>query len=190
MRDSQKYRLYNAESEVSWGKRFRTVDEAQQYLERCCEHRWLLEKYRCEQLVKIGAPRLVAVPQRRRWATARASSWEIRIPARAQWALDQLCLLHELAHLLVRGMLRTPGDSPDMGPAHGRGYCRLYLDLVRHYMGPEQARQLRAAFRRNGVKWHRLRPRLVVSADEKRVQKLAMAHLRAMKKLKRRPEAK
>lgn len=182
MRDSQKYRLYNAESAVSWGKRFRTVDEAQEYLERCCAHRWLLEKYGCEPLLQKGAPRLVPVPQRRRWATARYITWEIRFPAGARWALEQLCLLHELAHLLNRG--HTP-DPAKRGAAHDRAFCRVYLDLVQHYMGPGQALLLRLAFRKHGVKWHRRRPRPMVSADEKRAQQLAMAHLRAMKQRKR-----
>jgi putative metallohydrolase (TIGR04338 family) len=55
---------------------------------------------------------------------------------------DPWVVLHELAH----------AGSPE-DPGHGREFARVFLGLVRRFLGPEAGTVLLAAYRQEGVKY-------------------------------------
>jgi hypothetical protein len=62
--------------------------------------------------------------------------------ARPPHIADPWVILHELAHIA------TPGD-----PGHGREFARVFLGLVRRFLGPESGKVLLAAYRAEQVKY-------------------------------------
>lgn len=61
---------------------------------------------------------------------------------RADWAMRELVVLHELAHHLC--------DGP--GPAHGPEFTGTFCALAATVMGPEAGHVLRVVYAREGVK--------------------------------------
>lgn len=57
------------------------------------------------------------------------------------WARTYWVTLHEIAHVIQTER-----------PAHGRQFARIYLDLVRRFIGPEAARELKRAYVQKHVK--------------------------------------
>lgn len=74
----------------------------------------------------------------------------IRRRVRCRWVV-----LHELTHCLV---------SPARHEGHGPEFVRVYLSLVRHFLGRQARRNLKAAMRAEGVRMQHRRPRRVTAA--------------------------
>lgn len=70
---------------------------------------------------------------------ATANYREIKLPL---WSRTKPVMLHELAHVY------TP-----KGPWHGWEFCATYLDLVRHFLGKAEHDLLKAAFKKNKVRF-------------------------------------
>lgn len=61
-------------------------------------------------------------------------------------SFSKMIVLHELAHI---------PKTPTGEGAHGRSFCRLYLALVRRFLGCEIEACLRREMKEHGVKWIR-----------------------------------
>lgn len=61
---------------------------------------------------------------------------------RADWAMRELVVLHEVAHHLDRGS----------GSAHGSGFIATFCELTATVMGPEAGHVLQVVYAREGVR--------------------------------------
>lgn len=61
---------------------------------------------------------------------------------RADWAMRELVVLHEVAHHLCAGP----------GPAHGPGFVTTFCELTATVMGPEAGHVLRVVYAKEGVR--------------------------------------
>jgi putative metallohydrolase (TIGR04338 family) len=97
---------------------------------------------------------------RGKWATAN-TRWPLSAELRRRqgrplgmiklprWAWSHWVALHELAHLA----------TPNEVAWHGREFARVYLELVRRFMGEDSATLLRASFKNHRVKFRPARRR-------------------------------
>lgn len=137
-RDTQRARLYRAEK-PSGGlhprPEFDRAREVQAWVNRITRSRWWRGRFpRCGWInVKDGRGRRVACGTRY-W-----NHGEVRLP---RWSRSRLVILHEVAHCV----------QPRGTASHGPEFARLYLDLVRRWIGPEEAARLREGMRRERVR--------------------------------------
>lgn len=153
MRDSQKSKVYAAESAVC-----RSIDMADSTGVRTCEvfgsllelpveykFRTLedVEHYCAQVLARIGwdGPRVNVYPAHPNQSKAHHLGTGIYLPDREKesWAWREMVVLHELAHHI------TPGD------AHGARFAGAMVSLVGEAIGPEAAMLLRSAYLDTGV---------------------------------------
>lgn len=162
VRDQQRQKLYNAEraaglvkSEYDEGvpdPELRTLSQVSTYLTEVQKTPWFFQRF--------GRPRQIELTDGRgaRRAAAMGYGSAIRLPV---WARQKSVVLHELAHVLC-----------NKGAPHGPEYARTYLELVGKYLGAEEGKKLRAAFREHRVK---VGPPLTVrSLDEPRAYRLTL----------------
>lgn len=145
-RDSQRRRVYAADRRVGFGRRFATIDEAQLFLEEViCSRWWHLQVARSnylDQTLDFDYPETVRLQLKRRGKSS-SGNW---MTATIRLVSKHLCvriLLHELAHVV----------TPIQHLAHGREFCRNYLQIVRRVEGDEVWRALKQAFGEERVKW-------------------------------------
>lgn len=157
-RDTQRQRVYDAEGvlldNASRAARRFLVDEA----------RMIQQSYQgTEQCSIEDCQRYVDDLVRATWFQSRFGQQTIRVHWKASgkatgsfgggrmalppWSRSERVILHEAAHNLVR-CCRGGLDAA----AHGPEFAAVLLLLVRHRMGPQAARDLRAAYRRNRVR--------------------------------------
>lgn len=165
MRDSQRQRVYDAESQVRrqlelaaagartitvatsslvlpLEVRFGTLDAAQRYTDAVLAtaafaHRW-------PQAARI-ALRLRTRRGDRHAHYEAPDSIAVHAPSHGTgWALRELVLLHEIAHHAAHH------DGPEQ-PAHGPAYTGAFVRLVTDTMGPEVGLLLTTAFAEHGV---------------------------------------
>lgn len=143
-RDNQRARLYRAEGHQHM--RFachlmaepplKQLADLRAFVERLHSSPWWRQRfgghYRID--VRDGRGRQAAGGWRRPNGTG-----VVTLP---RWARNRLTVLHELAHAV----------QPRGSASHGPEFCRLYLDLVRRWMGPEFARRLRTGMRAERVR--------------------------------------
>ena len=74
---------------------------------------------------------------------------------------SELILIHELAHILQKTAcydyprkMGIPARTSDIR-AHGRAYCRIFLAMVRRFIGVEAHNALRLSFKKHNVKYAR-----------------------------------
>lgn len=141
-RDSQKSKVYTAERVLQKGDQGWSYQETQDYVDSVTRTRWWLNRQ---------GPPFVYVKDGRgtSWAMAydpyTTPKGEDR-PATLnlpRWARDPIVVMHEMAHLLT-----SASEA-----AHGRGFCRNYLALVKRFLGQEEYVALRESFRLHRVKW-------------------------------------
>ena len=148
-RDSQRSKVYAAETRAIGSKvEFETVAECQEFVDKVTRSRWWKS---CCHPNRVGATVLVEDGRARRSAAASYSRWAIYLP---HYYRERATILHQLAHLLNRRR----------GAVHGPEFCALLLELVKRFMGPEDAAKLKAEFKRTKVK-HR-RPYKKADADQ------------------------
>jgi putative metallohydrolase (TIGR04338 family) len=154
MRDSQRGKLYAAEqSTPAWQRskhvsRMSSTLEVWVYLERIQRDSWF-QRHFGRWTFQLGDGR-----GRRRgvaYANKYMKTGTIKLP---RFARHPMYILHEVAHCV-----NESGEA-----AHGRTYCRLYLLLVRHFMGRDAERELRAAYRTHRVKH---RPKRILSEAQR-----------------------
>lgn len=134
-RDTQRSRLYAAEMIVRRGQEFTSVAEMQQYVDTVVARRWFRSRWGSRSVeVRDGRG------FRRATCYPRGDSAVVYMPRRSRC---QLVLLHEIAHAV-----QPPGTA-----WHGPEFCRIYLALVRHFMGQAEGTLLLAAYRAKRVRY-------------------------------------
>ncbi len=141
-RDSQRQKLYNAESRAALrignrGRKFANSDEIRNYINNLIAADWWRSRYQHITEVTVKDTRA-------KHAWARCWQNVIGIPSvgSASYRTEKT-VLHELAHLVVK--------NPH--PGHGPLYCRVYLDLVTLMMGEEWGVELEQEFKRYKVRY-------------------------------------
>jgi hypothetical protein len=184
-RDTQRAKLYRAEHASGLrGEVFPSLMHVTDYVNRLRTSAWFKRTF--------GA-HYIRVGDGRGGVNARAVGRStIQLPL---WARHEFTVLHEIAHLVrpvegwakgTAGLSITRGGVEYLGrPAeethawHGPQFAHTFLMLVRHKMGTEAERTLKAAFREHGVRYKA--PRAPLS-DERRAELAArLATLRAAK---------
>jgi putative metallohydrolase (TIGR04338 family) len=122
--DVQRKRLYSAESCVSEGLRWVSLTAAQCYLDGLLASPWWQRHFPSVRCV-------VLFNQERKYALAHKGvhGGAIQLP---RWALNQLTLVHKLAHIA----------NPPETIGHGPVFAGIYLLLVQHCMEAHIAGQL------------------------------------------------
>jgi len=146
-RDSQRERVYDAEDVlVDRGKLFLTVGEIEDYLANVIDSTWFKNRF----------PWIVYADVRDGRGRSSACGYRtdvgIAVLKFPRWSRWELFILHELSHAITK-------IRPHSG--HGRWFCSVYLALIRRFMGHVVYADLRQAFQRQGVHWHRHRARQV-----------------------------
>lgn len=131
--DGQRQKLYDAERCCTRGKEFKTFRQAERYFEKILDSAWFNRRFdRPSVTLKEGS------------GNGSAYWWgsdTIRLSTKNH--LCERILIHELIHTLV--------PLPHSG--HGRLFCSIYLDFVRHYMGEDAYDQLLKGYRKHNVKY-------------------------------------
>lgn len=140
-RDSQRQKLYDSETDLTWkmhgrGRRFQTLDEMREYVAALIATDWWQERFPHLQAVTIEN-----TSAEHAWAQCFQN--KMGFPTRLEWCMTERILLHELAHLVVK----------DPHPAHGALYARVYLDLIQFQMGDEWADEMKKQFKRHKVRY-------------------------------------
>lgn len=136
MKDPQKNRLYAAEDHP-WEPTMQTVAEAQAYVNKVLGRSYLRKRYDLPSEITVLDGRM------RRSGCA---DWVagvgpvIRLP---KWTRSEQVILHEIAHHV---------GGTYLGGHHGPTYAAVYLDLVGHMLGRDEAAKMQARFRVHGVK--------------------------------------
>ncbi len=123
-RDGRRSKVYDAERQVSRGRRFNSISEAQEFIDGVLRQRWFRSRW--------GVRRVPVVAKHHGRATGQYGG-AIELPA---WSWCEAVALHELAHVLI---------SSHRVAAHGKEWVACYLLLVRYVMGNEHHKALRAA---------------------------------------------
>lgn len=160
-RDSQKGKLYRAERELPEFRRMDlgarpSVEEAQEFINKVSGTAWFQKHFGRDRFTPFGmGPRFTVSNSQGRGGAA-ASGRHITV---STYYRNRLILLHELAHCVTIGEV-----------GHGRKYAEVYLKLVQHVMGKDVAARLKAAFKRNGVKFRpkrKLSPETLIKLRER-----------------------
>lgn len=115
--------------------RFSTIKEAQDYLDHVKSTRFFVGRW-----PDAGdRPIVVKLSKRYDWAGSYVDKNKIMLPV---WAMNDLVLLHELAHFC-----KTDFSTED----HDAVWCGSYLSLVGHFVNKAQAKSLMHSFRAYGV---------------------------------------
>ena len=160
-RDVQRKRVYDAEREFrTWhgeGAPLPTVADVERFVRRVFSakrvlRRWpFLQDHAIEVHCGAGCRNALAFDDQM-----------IKIPL---WARTEFTVLHELAHIIhKRGAkvsvtrqygIRPPSLDEDRAWYQGHGYqfCRIFLDLVKLYMGGDMERALKRRFKMYRVRY-------------------------------------
>ncbi len=134
MRDNQRQRVYNAERTTTmWTspERIDDIHALRKYVKKICKSAWYRRRFVRYPLIEVGDGR------RRRKA---GGGWgEINMP---RWSRFKLVILHEMAHAVHTYQ-----------PWHGREFCKIYLAMVKKWIGKEAYAGLKLAFDEHGVKY-------------------------------------
>ena len=145
-RDSQRSKLYRAEHEAfgeAWSKNGHfTLPQAEAYVKRVWRSKFVQNKFPLTVINHV--PRVTDGRGRRK---AAGSISHIKLP---RWARTKPVILHEIAHAL------SVADREAHGPmaAHGWQFARRFIVLVQRFLGKEEARKLKTAFRKHRVRYN------------------------------------
>jgi len=148
-RDTQRQRLYDAENtaRATWQGPCRTwqpgqYQQVQRYVNNLLGQQWVRRTW-------PHAPRSLqvdalpgSVNALAHWTRGRITLPQGKGGTSAAWAWTEWVVLHEVAHHL-----------DDHGGAHGWGFAKAFLRLVRNRMGQDAEAHLRAAFRSRRVRY-------------------------------------
>lgn len=130
MKDSQKNRIYNAETDYGNGRFFLSVEEAQLWVDHTVHSKFWTDRSAVEE-VEVRYKGLV-------WC------WGMKENRKRGWiklAYGTLCstyIIHELTHILA-----WPRDNQEI---HGKKFAATELALVWHLSGAYCAKLLRGYF--------------------------------------------
>ena len=140
MRDFQRSKLYAAERHLAErGPRLESVKDIQAFVDGLCQSRWFRNRFGLVEIaVRDGRGRRNAGGCG--WRSMDGRGGFITLP---KWSRHTLFILHEITHVII----------PSNLAAHGREFSKIFLQLVGRWMGDDSAKDLRAAYRRCGVKY-------------------------------------
>jgi len=174
MRDSKRSKVYAAERAAFRGNEkatteFKSVRSAQSFVNRVIGSKWWKE-YDAPRFAEGGSSyrndlrehSITVKSQANRYRTSTAGydyekpfggfsdpdeyiGFTVKVAVinlAPGWGFQKWVILHELAHHL----------NPEL-PSHGRLFCRVYLDLVGHWLGTAAKKRLREEFTKRGVKY-------------------------------------
>jgi len=144
-RDSQRQKVYDSESifevrskeesfrQLSWSKM--TLEEIKDYCQKLIGSAWFKKKWPQVKDVYIGDGR----SRRSACASLQGNTANIKLPKNTR---AKLVVLHELSH------------ACDISNAawHGRPFCRIYLELIKHEIGDEAWSLMKECFKEKNVK--------------------------------------
>ncbi len=176
-RDTQRQKVYRSDPALKpWAEPLPTVKD----VERFCRKVWASKRMRKAFPRAVAHWKAPRVKDGRGTRIARGGMGPINIPL---WARSTDVVLHELAHTV------TMRVYDDRVPAHGWQYCEVYLRIVLYAMGREAHDALKAAFKKNGVRFRKPRQGKPLS-PERRAQLVAtLAQARAKRAPKAAPGA-
>lgn len=135
-RDFQKSKVYRAEDSIISYDGDMTFPEVHDFLRSIISSRWWRNRY-------PGITEFVVI-NRGAKVTAYGSLYrgkaQVELP---RWAWQHLVILHELTHALTRSK----------APWHGREFCSIYLQLIKHFISWLVWREMKEAFKQEGVKY-------------------------------------
>ena len=163
-RDSQRQKVYDAEHALRDKlklRKFKDLKDAQEYVNRILSSSWYAKMF-------PGGRKNVTLRYSRgsSWATA-TSFGVINMPKTGwYWAGNNFVVLHELAHTLTPAAVEANmcAGSPKCGmhsepwyhiktpAAHGPEFTRIYLDLIRRWMGKDAYEAMKTQYRTRRVK--------------------------------------
>lgn len=130
-RDNQRQRVYDAQRDLPEYTQIMTWPEVESFVRKVNDSVWFRSRW--------GT---TITPVLKRGGSAYGyPGGRITLPG---FARNPIVILHEIAHTV------TPYHS-DVAP-HGPEFCGILLGLVRHYLGTDVARRLRANMRTHRVK--------------------------------------
>jgi len=133
MRDSQRQKVYTAERVLCrYETKYPTVKDIERYCKKIIRSTWFIRHFGNHSFrVHDGRGR------------RNAGGWhgwgglEITLPL---WARCDRVILHELCHGLT------------INPPHGWSFAKHYMELVRHFMGKDAYKALKAAYKEHHVR--------------------------------------
>lgn len=137
--DTQRERVYAAERLVGEEPIFESLTAVQAWIDGIVASDWWQKRFpKIKKIVALdGRGRNNGVGGR---LTGHPEIGYVRLPKATRY---RLYILHEMAHVA----------QPQWSACHGKEFCRVFMALVRRWMGRAAAHALRNAFRRNVVMW-------------------------------------
>jgi putative metallohydrolase (TIGR04338 family) len=182
-RDGQKQKVYESEWAIDSGRIFWSADEVSAYVNKLYNSAWYQRRWK-----NLGKG--VTIKWRNKTGTSRAFSYkrEIRFASalfrrsdgKYKRGVSHLLVLHELAHIAVF----SDPDHEWYHASHDRNFCRVLLELVRHEMGDESWRALKAQYRKRKVKHTRYTKRRALTSAEREARTEQLVKARAARKAK------
>jgi putative metallohydrolase (TIGR04338 family) len=151
--------LYKAErlhSLWSNNSQFDSLKDVQDWVDKICKSRWFKNRYprhayqenKSQFLINKGQGIKVLDGRGRTRANGSTRGF-IKLPV---WTRSELHILHEIAHVVTS---RYTVNNRKLPAFHGRDFCANYLSLVRHFLGKEAGKELKACFKKSRVKYTR-----------------------------------
>lgn len=139
-RDNQRMKVYRSEwavaDELGMGTKLRSVEEAQDYVDRVLRSRWFRARF------PHAKGLIVEKPDRNQKDYAYFCAGVIKLSKKLSY---EAVLIHEIAHSCVPVVAGFA--------AHGRLFARVYLDITYRFMGKERGDALLEQFKINKVKY-------------------------------------
>lgn len=164
MRDSQRSKVYTAESILGRGRVFANIGEVQRYVDKLVGSDWWRDRG--------WGRRPITVIERAAHARRSVAFYDSRRIEMSTRMLDEATVLHELAHIVT------------MENGHGPAFVASFMLLVRKRMGLDAYRTLRVSFRMSRVRM-RTRKKRVLTEEQKEVLRARVALAREARKKKR-----
>jgi hypothetical protein len=185
-RDSRRGKLYKAEREAQLQMKLRDVSTPRLYEQRVRAieaSAWWIEMQE-HSAVQFGPIKLDFLKRK-----GGASAWGTYriITGTSPWVMNELVLIHEMAHIAHHRIKRVSGTYDSTG--HGRHYAEIYLEMVGRFIGVEARKLLRAAFRKYRVKVGKPRAKKPMTEEQRAILVERMAMAREAKKLMRSSKA-
>lgn len=136
LRDSQRAKVYRAETDL-----YGCLDPEPEMPLAACQALANRVMAYCKERAHV------AICDGRGKRRAHANCWAITLP---RWARRRLWVLHEAAHVVTH-RIAMRRQKPIQG--HGREFARLYIKLVRHFIGRTEASLLKQSFKENRVRY-------------------------------------
>ncbi len=169
-RDTQRARVYKSDAAlVAIAKPLPMVRDVERFTKRMFGMKRVQEAF--PSSARYSMPR---VGDGRGRSHACGGEWEIKIPL---WARNEAVVIHELAHTIALREFGRRGDAA----FHGWQFCSVYLKLTLYGMGREAHDVLKAAFKKNRVRFTAPRAKRQLTDEQRQAlaDRLALGRLAA-----------